>query len=229
MKTESLNQILIKALEKYKEQEFAHVPGESEVSFSFSDEYVKKRNRISKNLNRSYWKLINTTVKKAAVIIISFIIAFSSLMTVDALREKIIDFIIRIYETFTVIEPETKEYRDVIADYYTLAEPVGFKKSGETLSEFHYSAFFINDEGLLISLTQNLSNAHITFDSEFETPVEETINGFPCLTCQNDVNYLCYWEVDGYRFELIYPEELGKSFMAEVVGRLVEFNPESVE
>ena len=95
------DELLKQGLIKLKEIEFSGVPKEEEIEYNFSDKYLKNKERLLNKLNHSYWKYVNTVAKKVAVIIISFIIAFSSLMTVDALRESLIDFIVTIYKSFT--------------------------------------------------------------------------------------------------------------------------------
>ena len=70
--------------------------------------------------------------------------------------------------------------------------------------------------------TQRIEISHFTFDSENGELKEEIINDTPCLVCETNSDYFCYWEFDGYRFELVYPKELGREFMSEVVGNLIE-------
>ena len=82
--------------------------------------------------------------------------------------------------------------------------------------------------GLYVTLQKDNKIKRTLVRNKGETELNETtINDTPCLTCANDKNYFCYWEFDEYRFELIYPLELGEEFMCEIVGKLIEYKPES--
>ena len=88
--------LLIKGLTKLKEIEFSFVPNKDEIEYTFSDKYIKSKKQLLKRMSHSYWKYTNTVAKKVAVIIITLILTFSSLMSVDAIREKLLDFVFNI-------------------------------------------------------------------------------------------------------------------------------------
>lgn len=226
MKSNNFDNVLIQGLYEFKELEFSKVPPEDEIDHTFSEKYIKKRNRIIRQLGQPYYKLINTTLKKVAIIILTLIMAFSSLMTVDAFREKLLEFIYQTFSTHTVIYP-SKNNTDKIEKHYTI--PFIPDSYTETFSKESANVFtknYENDIHQYILFIQSLSSTPMYFDSENGSLKQELINDTPCLTCKNDVNYFCYWEFDGYRFELVYPAELGKQFMSDVVGKLIEIEPE---
>ncbi len=221
--------LLINGLIKLKEIEFSFVPRENEIEYVFSDKYIKAKNKLLKKIGYSYWKYVNTIAKKAAVIIITLIVAFSSLLTVDAFRNKFVDFIFKIYETFTEIKSTDKNYTDQIIykRYTTNSIPTQFSKNLDNNNNGSSVLIWSNNREKDIILTQTLTTVSSSFNSENGKLNETTINDTPCLTCANDKNYFCYWEFDEYRFELIYPLELGEEFMCEIVGKLIEYKPES--
>lgn len=174
-------------------------------------------------------EICNTVAKKAAIIILTLIIAFSSLITVDSIRERIVDFVVNVYKTFTEIESNYDSEKHLIDTYYTLdALPKDFHVSLAEQSAIMCTFLWSNHKKQDISIIQStLPFSHI-FNSEEGDIIEVIINDTPCLVCKNDSDYFCYWEYDGYRFELIYPIDLGEEFMSEVVGKLVEFDPEDI-
>ena len=219
------DELLKQGLRKLKEIEFSDIPREEDMDHSFSDKYLKHKEKLLKKLNYSYWKYVNTVAKKVAIVTISFIIAFSSLMTVDAFRESIMDFIVTVYETFSKIEQYSKD--SCISTYYSLQTlPSGYnKKIIHSTSAVHMQVW-TNHDSKNISINQVPFHIPNSFNTEHGELSEAIINNTPSLVCKDQIQYYCYWEFDGYRFELIYPVELGEEFMSEVVGHLVEVNPE---
>ena len=222
------DELLRQGLIKLKEIEFSDVPKEEEIEHGFSDKYLKSKEKLLNKLSYSYWKYVNTVAKKVAVIIISFIIAFSSLMTVDAFRKSVIDFVITIFDSFSKVE-QSVEQKEKIFTYYSINNLASeYKINMVYHSESLYIQVWNNSLNNQISLNQVPTNTPNQFDSEHGNLSEATINNTPCLICKDNTLYYCYWEFDGYRFELIYPIDLGEEFMSEVVGHLLEVDPEEL-
>lgn len=222
------DKLLSRALVKLKEDEFRCVPEENEIEHTFSKKYLKVLEKILHKLDRSYWKYVNTVAKKIAVIIVTLIIAFSSLMTVEAFREMIANFVITIYESFTKIEQESKTEQH-IGTYYSLNTlPIKYVKCVSHHSETLFFQVWDNDDSKSISLNQVAVNNTNLFNSEHGELSEAIVNDTPCLICKDNIQYYCYWEFDGYRFELVYPLDLGEEFMSEVVGNLIEIDPDEL-
>lgn len=227
MKSNNFDNVLIQGLYEFKELEFSKVPPEDEIDHTFSEKYIKERNRIIRQLGQPYYKLINTTLKKVAIIILTLIMALSSLMTVDAFREKLLEFIYRTFSTHTVID-SSKNDTDKIERYYSIPSiPNNYAETFSKESANNTTKKYENNTHQYIFFIQALTSNPFLFDSENSELKEEMINDTPCLTCENKSKYYCYWEFDGYRFELVYPKELGKQFMSDVVGKLIEIEPEN--
>ncbi len=221
------DKLLKEGLIRLKESEFCDVPNEDDIEYEFSKNYLKAKEKLLKKLDRSYWKYINTAAKKVAVILFALVIAFSSLMTVDAFRETVLDFIVTIYKTFTQLEASTNEEKQIKKFYSIMEIPTEYSPIIRNFNDAIGHQTWSNNYKQ-ITLSQNLSHTSNQFDSEHGELIEAEINNTSCLVCQ-DNNYLfCYWEFDGYRFELIYPIDLGEEFMSEVVGHLVEVDPEEL-
>lgn len=228
--TNEYDELLIEGLSKLKKLEFSHIPEADKIDYTFSEEYVKSKEKLLNKLGTSYWKYVNTIAKKAAVIIIALIISFSSLMTVDAFREKVLDFVYKIYDTFTQIESKDSDVSSEISTYYSTRNiPSAFIPKPFSFNQYISIQYWTNKTDQDIVLTQNLSNELYKFNTESSELTEIVINSTPCLVCKNTPLYYCYWEFDGYRFELIYPIDLGEEFMSEVVGNLVEIDPAELE
>ena len=229
--TTKYDELLIEGLSKLKELEFSNIPESDEIDYTFSAEYIKTKDKLLNKLERSYWKYINTIAKKAAVIIIALIISFSSLMTVDATREKIVDFIYNIYYYFSEVKSNKNYSGELIKKYYSIRTlPTDFKLvSFNNDSERRLYVLWMDAKEYCITFSQTVTSDTNQFDSEHGVLEESNINNTPCLICKTNTDFFCYWEFDGYRFELVYPIDLGEEFMSEVVGNLVEIDPAELE
>ena len=222
--------LMIQGLTTLKNIEFAYVDNLEEIDYNFSEKYIKSKEKLIKKLGHSYWKYVNTVAKKAAVIIVALIIAFSSLMTVDAFREKLIEFIYNTYRTFTEISSMENESDFITEKCYSINKlPNEFqidyinKQNAKRIS-----TYYIDNYNNYVLLTQATKSEATQFNSEHGKLFEKIINDTPCLICKDPNLYYCYWEFDGYRFELVYPLDLGEEFMSEVVGNLVEIDPDEL-
>lgn len=230
--TEEYQDLLIRGLTKFKEWEFSTIPDENEIEHIFSDKYLKAKEKLLNKLGRSYWKYVNTIAKKVAIIILTIIIAFSSLMTVDSIRERVVNFVVNIYNTFAQIEADDSTSAVSIKTFYTIPYvPKTFAQNYYNCSELLSSIYWVNDQYESIALTQVSLSRFYKFNSEYGNVSEVIINNTPCFVCENKKlsYYYCYWEFDNYRFELAYPIDLGEEFMSEVVGKLVEIDPEDMQ
>ena len=63
------DELLIQGLIKLMDLEFSHIPKDGDINYTFSEEYIRNKEKLIKKLGHSYWKFINTVAKKAAVII----------------------------------------------------------------------------------------------------------------------------------------------------------------
>lgn len=227
---EEYQELLIRGLTKFKEWEFSTVPDENEIEHIFSDKYLKAKEKLLNKLGRSYWKYVNTIAKKVAIIILTIIIAFSSLMTVDSIRERVVNFVVNIYNTFAKIEAENTISTDPIKTFYALPfVPEEFNNKNLNCSELLSTIYWRNYKQESIIFTQTSPLRFYKFNSEHNNIAEAIINNTLCLVCKDNNLYYCYWEFDGYRFELVYPIDLGEEFMSEVVGKLVEIDPEDMQ
>ena len=223
------DELLAEALKGYKAKQLNSLPENKDIDYEFSEGFKRKMERLIKNQEKSYFKIINTTAKKAAIIIVSIIIGLSATLTIDAIREPIFNFFYEIFSTHTDLYPgkteqQTSKTEDIV--YYTLPEiPTSFKQAKEILNEFgNDSEWFNDDQSEMISLVQSIFPPSASIDSEKGEIKELIINDIGVLLCRNEHNYICTWLEHGYSFELIYPLEFGEEYAYKVVGKLKVLN-----
>lgn len=187
------DELLVQGLTKLIDLEFSHMPDGEDINYTFSERYIRNRERLIRNLGRSYWKFFNTVTKKAAVIIVALIIAFSSLMSVDAIREKVVNFVYKIYNTFTQISYNEITDSNSIKTNYTFTNiPVTFKPHTTMLTESANNCYWIDEMNRLILLTQAANTETTQFNSEHGELSEKIINDTPCLICKSACGLLTF-------------------------------------
>ncbi len=219
------DELIKKALMLYEERELSKIPPDEEIDHVFSEKYQKAKKRLLKKVGRPYYYLLNTAAKKAAVLIICFILACSSLLSVNAIREKIVDFFYKIYSTYTEIisEDNTAQKSEAIKTFYTIPfVPEGYSLFINDINEFRAYYMWTKYQDQIISFEQGCNDSLPNLNSENGQVVEKVINEVSCLCITQAHAYIYYWEDDYYKFILIYPADLGEAYAESVIGKLVE-------
>lgn len=90
-----------KAFREAASYEFRGVPrDDSQIQYKFSAEFEQKIAKLIQKEKSFFWHFVNTASKRAAVIILVFVILFTTACSVKAIREPIVRFLIEVYETF---------------------------------------------------------------------------------------------------------------------------------
>ena len=99
------NPQILQALEKVFDEriEYEIEELESEEPHAFSKKHIKKMTRMIRDQKKPYFKLICTSGRRAACIIITIIALSASALSVRAIREAIFDFITKNFSDHTVI------------------------------------------------------------------------------------------------------------------------------
>ena len=96
----------------------------------FSKRHNRKMNKLIRIQRKPYFKLISTAGRRAACIIVAFIVMSVSALSVKAIREAFFDFITRIFSDHTVVTVESgtdSGYPETIEEeYYISTLPEGF-------------------------------------------------------------------------------------------------------
>ncbi len=211
-------------LEKYLDAQFSFLPPENEAHYEFSDNFNKKMEKLIKQVKHPYLIYINTTAKKVAVAVACIVLILTSLLSVTAVREKIVDFFYEIFDTHTSVEVEFQDSKTQIDKYYTLSYlPNDYKLAYEYRDDIISDTVWMITDNKTISLFQEISFRNkVTLNSEDVNVEERTVNNTPCLFMNQENNCIYFWEFDGYNFTLTYDVSLGEDFAAEVIGKLVE-------
>lgn len=129
----------------------------------FSDKHNKKMKKLIKRQSRPYFKLISTATRRAACIIVAMIVLSASALSVEAVRNAVYDFIIKIFSNHSVVTTESGTddgYPTSFEEKYYISQlPAGFKQTQYGETDNSISVFYSNGKkGILFD--QNVKGNH---------------------------------------------------------------------
>ena len=179
-------------------QEFKSTP-----PFVFSEKHKKKMGKLIKRQRKPYFKLICTTGRRAACIIVAIVVITASTLSVKAVREAIFNFITKIFSDHTVVTVESgtaEGYPETIEDeYYIFDLPEGFE-----LIDYYkmdtsiVSMYCNNDEYIFFSqytkdyYETNYDNEHASFEQELYSTNQSY------LIIESEVDTVYIWNNGSY-------------------------------
>ena len=203
------NELFLQALEETYDDEFENYMSSLEERYGCEHIFGNKHNRemakLIKRQRRPYFKLISTAGRRAACIIVAFIVMSASALSVKAIREAFFDFISNIFSDHSVVTTESgtdKGYPTNIEEEYYISElPDGFEEmdKGKTDNSIDIS-YFRNDEYILF--TQYTKSAYEqNYDNENNNYEEyEDADGTKYLVIINDYESTYIWDNGHYIF-----------------------------
>ena len=205
------NELFLQALEETYDDEFENYMSSLEERYGCEHIFGNKHNRemakLIKRQRRPYFKLISTAGRRAACIIVAFIVMSASALSVKAIREAFFDFITSIFSDHNVVTTESgtdKGYPTNIEEEYYISElPDGFEEmdKGKTDNSIDIS-YFRNDE--YVFFTQYTKTAYEqTYDnerSEFNEYMDSDGKQYTVITNKSGITYI--WDNGRYIFEV---------------------------
>lgn len=135
--------------EKYKESDNNEI--------EFSSYFEERMEKLIERQKKTYFKIINTAVKRVACIIVAILILAGTVISVDALREGIKNFFIEVYEKFSTIvfEKSNLNSTEITVCYDPKYIPDGYIVIDEKKSTFDYIKVFQDSKGSKIFYLQS--------------------------------------------------------------------------
>ena len=196
------NENLKKALEKAMIPEYDELLLRNEKHV-FSVEFERKMQKLIKRRNKPYYKIINTVGKRVACIVVIVLIASSvTVLSVDALRNAVADFLVSIYEKFSTVQStdEDDSAPTTIKYIYSITYNLdGYEVVLENTNEYRHNITYVNND-IEIKFSQYTKNKYYkdvnTEDAEIST-IE--INGTEAIMfLDNQRYYHLIWDNGDY-------------------------------
>jgi hypothetical protein len=166
---------------------------EKSEPYDFSSTFILKMEKLIHMQKKSYYLLINTISKRAAIIVLIILVTlFSTVFSVKALRDPTVNFIVHVYETISTIifgteDNQNDTYPGVIEEYY---EPV-FVPDGFEIEEkrnvplLYQIEYYDKNDGDLLYEQFSIKSAHFSIDTEGVSYENIKINGFSGIYYSN--------------------------------------------
>lgn len=213
--------ILKEALLIYQKEKLSHLPPDEETEIiTFTSSFESKMQKLIKAEKKPYYVIINTVGKRVACIIIAVLVSFAAMMSVDAIREPFIEYVVNTFEKYSAVyfknnSPITSEAFETYAPEYIPEGYTEVKREGS--SEFMYNYITYSDEfGNNIEFQQDIATDHISINTENTTIEKIYINSVEAIYWENLGESLILFSDDNYSFylscarETISKEELIK-------------------
>lgn len=183
----------------------------SNIEILYKPNYSKPFRRKLKNIRikKDFNKVLRRIAKSAAVFILVCILSFCSVLAVNAeTREKVFDWIIEVFEKFSIITPQgidegnnSEELRSLKMNYI----PTGFElvdvHKGRNMLIYNYSGD--SDQEFDVKLFTSLGKNKSYYDTEGAKIDEFTFKGSQAYMWQtNEIIYLIWYE-DGIECHVI--------------------------
>lgn len=104
----------------------------------FSDKFNRKMKKLIARQKKQYFRFVSTAGRRAACIILAVVVISASALSVEAVRNAVYDFIIKIFSNHSVVTTESGTddgYPTSIEEKYYISKlPAGFEQTqyGET-------------------------------------------------------------------------------------------------
>ena len=184
--------------------EFAHIPtDESSIDFTFSEKFIKRMDKLIRAQRKSYYKFINTAGKRAAVIFAAIITLFTASLSVKAIREPVVRFVKRVYETFIHYSFDGGT-TDKISKEYAIRVHENFNQTNRIQGDALIATEYTSDSGDIIEFKQMTTKYSIGYfvDNEIGNIKTEVINGMEVDFKEWYDTKSAIWAKDGYVFAI---------------------------
>lgn len=196
--SKDIDEKLIKAFELYNKKLCDSLPTDEELKdITFSEAFEKKMQKLIRAQKKSYYYLINTVGKRAAIIVLAIMISLTATtFGVKAIRQTVIKFITETFEKFTAVSVEDEEpvVQDDIVKAVPQYIPEGYTLESEVDSGIFYKVIYINQENVFISYNQKINFGTIynvdTEDIEYDTININSLEGIKYI--KNGINTVVF-------------------------------------
>lgn len=203
--------------------EMAVIDALPDEEFVFSEKYKKEIQKLL-NKHKKYTRNANRFIPKRLVgVLAAILITLTLMMSISAIREPVVKFIVNVYENFISIFVEENEEH---------TSPETIKKvylPSYKIEEFNTNKFiaydtivysnWINDKGDLIVLEQCIleNNYQAFLDNESTNYTIIKINSYDIYYIEKNGNYHFVWSNNEYFFKMLFPSTMEFSEIEKVI------------
>ena len=217
---------LQEAFREAARREFAMVPAEEALDYTFSPGFQRKMRRIIRAQAHGYWQLVNTTAKRIACIAAIIMMLLTTAMAIKPVRERVIKFFVEVYEEYFSVTFGEEENRDLERtpthmELYSFSYlPDGFYLTNRIATDSFYRTDWQKREGYPIILLQEPASHNIVIDNNGTSLIDLSHNDLSLLYYHSEDTYVFLWEQYECIFHLTIYEKLTLDEILEMIDSL---------
>ena len=202
-------------------EEFAHIPDEDEIEYEFSERFNKKMDKLFKKIERNCNYPTVRISKRIITVLAAILIIFAGLMSVSAIREPIVDFVLEFFEEHIDFGFSGDVSQEIEYEYGFSEIPEGFEltvknNEGGTV----YTEYTNTHTGDIIILTQSITDGDdISVDKEHGIITKEIVDGTEVYIYEHnsDDYFNAIMIKENYSVMLVYYGNIEKEAFIELV------------
>ena len=155
------NNSLEQALALYEEQWLASLPSDEDLDpvYTPSPRFERRMARLFLQQQKPYYSYVNRSWKRAVLAVVFVLMLFAASMSVSAIREPTIHFVIEVYEKFSSLFLQTAETSAEWVMYSPSSLPEGYILISEEQLADIIVRRYRNDEGAIIFFSKAICTA----------------------------------------------------------------------
>lgn len=210
-------------------EEFADIPPESEIQYEFSKEFLDKMQKLVNGTEDDTHKeqkkhRSSVAIKRIVALAAALIVLFAGIMSVGAVREPVVNFIVKTYEGFKRILFSGDSLTEINRVYAFTEVPEGFVETQRISNKETYFVRYENREtGAVIELSQSIKNDYsFSLDSENGEIRAFNVDGkeIKIYCAESQAVFIALWIEDKYSMELIYSGETDTDELLRLINTI---------
>ena len=210
-------------------EEFADIPPESEIQYEFSKEFLDKMQKLINGTEDDTHKeqkkhRSSVAIKRIVALAAALIVLFAGIMSVGAVREPVVNFIVKTYEGFKRILFSGDSLSEINRVYAFTEVPEGFVETQRISNKEMKLVRYENSEtGAVIELSQSIKNDYsFSLDSENGEIRAFNVDGkeIKIYCAESQAVFIALWIEDKYSMELVYSGETDTDELLRLINTI---------
>lgn len=210
-------------------EEFADIPPESEIQYEFSKEFLDKMQKLINGTEDDTHKAqkkhrSSVAIKRIVALAAALIVLFAGIMSVGAVREPVVNFIVKTYEGFKRVLFSGDSLTEIDHVYAFAEVPEGFVETQRISNkEMNLVRYENGETDAVIVISQSITtNYSFSLDSEngeiktFDTNGKEV----KIYCAESQTLYSAFWVEDTYIMELTYSGETDTDELLRLINTI---------
>lgn len=223
---DNVKKLFVQALIEAENKEILKLKGEDEIEWEFSEKFENSMNKLIRKNNHIRLSTRRTVRRGLLAAIIALIAAFSSLMSVSATREPIVNFVKRVFSDHNEMTMSWNSVLPVdrIETEYTLYDlPEEYELTTYEKDEIGvFSRWKSSVDNSEIVFSQDILLVNMSIDNEHNYR-ETVVNGYTAYLNQYEFNTSLTWTDGTYLFTLNVPNSLNID-ITDLAKNIIEKN-----